>query len=140
MNGKVNSYNSKWLTVELIHSLPSSCMVIRNSNAVGKYLSSCGQASVERGFFVNRICDLSMADVPFSNDLLKSCKLSCSRYINAFELKKFDKIENEKSQKRRIKMDKIADVKEKKCAVESFIEDMEIDIEKFSFETEKEEE
>ena len=80
-----------------------------------------------------------MADVPFSNDLLKSCKLSRSRYINAFELKKFDKIENEKSQKRRIKMDKIADVKEKKCAVESFIEDMEIDIEKFSFETEKEE-
>ena len=36
-------------------------------------------------------------------------------------------------------MDKIADVKEKNCTVELCIESMEIDIEKFSFEAEKEE-
>ena len=69
-------------------------------------LSHC-QASVE-GFFVNKelltenlkeistisqrmvydhICDFSMTDVPFSNDLLKSYKLSHSRYTNALELK-----------------------------------------------------
>ena len=67
-----------------------------------------GQASVERGFSVNKellienleevsivserivydhVCDLSVTDVLFSNDLLKSCKLSHSRYANALELK-----------------------------------------------------
>ena len=55
------------------------------------------------------------------------------------ELKKSDEIENEKSRKRKIKMDEIADVKKKKHTVESCIESMEIDIEKFSFEAEKEE-
>ena len=39
VNGKINSYNSKSLMIESIHWSPSSCTVIRNSNAVGKYLS-----------------------------------------------------------------------------------------------------
>ena len=49
----------------------------------------------------NHICDLSVTDVPFPNDLLKSCKLYYSRYINALELKKSEKIENEKSKKKK---------------------------------------
>ena len=114
------------------------------------FIPSHGQASLERGFFVNKellisqeivnnhICDLSVTDVPFSSDLLKSCKLSHSRYTSALELKKSDEIENEKSRKRRIQMDEVADVKEKKSTVESCIESMEISIEKFSFEAEKE--
>ena len=59
----------------------------------------------------NHIYDLSVFDVPFSNDLLKSCKLSHSRYTSALELKKSDRVENEESQKGKIKMDEIADVK-----------------------------
>ena len=49
------------------------------------------------------------------------------------------KSRKEKTEKNPIKMDKTADVKEKKRTVESCIESMEINIGKFSFETEKEE-
>ena len=41
--------------------------------------------------------------------------------------------------KKKIKIDEIADVKEKNHTVESCIESMETDIEKFNFEAEKEE-
>ena len=78
-----------------------------------------------------------MTDLRFSSDLPKSYKLSHSRYTNALELKKSEEIENEKSRKRRIKMDEIADVKEKKLTVDSYIWRMEIDIEKLNFGTEK---
>ena len=78
-----------------------------------------------------------MTDLRFSSDLPKSYKLSDSRYTNTLELKKSEEIENEKSWKRRIKMDEIADVKEKKLTVDSYIWRMEIDIEKLSFGTEK---
>ena len=124
------------------------------------FILSHRQASVEGGFSINKklltenleevsiisqrvmynhICDLSVTDVPFPNDLLKSCKLYYSRYINALELKKSEKIENEKSQKKRkIKMDKVADVKKKKHTMESCTENMENGIEQFTFETKKE--
>ena len=125
------------------------------------FILSHRHASVEGGFSINKklltenleevsiisqrvmcnhICDLSVTDVPFPNDLLKSCKFYYSRYINALELKKSEKIENEKSQKkkRRIKMDKIADVKKKKHTMESCTENMENGIEQFTFETKKE--
>ena len=68
------------------------------------FILSHGQAFEERGFSVNKelltenleevsivsqrivydhICDLSVTDKPFSNDLLKSCKLPHSRNTNA---------------------------------------------------------
>ena len=138
MNGKINSYNSTLLMIESIHSLRE--FMHGNSKFkycwdVFKliFILSHGQASVvKRGFSIKKdllkenveevsivsqtivfdhICDLSVTDIPFSNDFLKSCKLSHTRSTNGLELKKSDKIENEKIQERRIKMDDIVDVK-----------------------------
>lgn len=121
---------------------------------------SHGQASVERGFSVNKelitenleeisiisqrtvydhILELGkpIHEVPLSNDLLKNCKLAHSRYTNALELKKAKAVDDERSRKRKLKLEEIAEVKEKKRALESCIESLEADIENYSLAAEK---
>ena len=122
---------------------------------------SHGQASVERGFSVNKellvenlaeesvVCQRMVYDhvistgkpvfeIPITNDLLKSCKLAHSRYTLALEQKRSKNEAEEKSRKRKIKSEEIADVKEKKRALESCIESLNVDIEQYSIAAEKE--
>lgn len=122
---------------------------------------SHGQASIERGFSINKellvenlqeesiVCQRmvydhvncsgkSITEVPMTNALLKSCKLAYSRYAAALQEKK-EKSDGElKDRKRKMKKDKIAQVKEKKRAVESCIESLNKDIENYSIAAEKE--
>ena len=80
----------------------------------------------------------SITEVPITNALLKSCKLAYSRYAAALQEKK-EKSDGElKDRKRKMKKDEIAQVKEKKRAVESCIESLNKDIENYSIATEKE--
>ena len=122
---------------------------------------SHGQASVERGFSINKelltenlqevsivsqrtVYDYMMElgkpvhEIPLTNDLIKSCKLAHSRYSNALELRKSKNKEEEKSRKRKLKLEEIAEVKEKKQALLSCINSLEIDIESYSIAAEKE--
>ena len=122
---------------------------------------SHGQASIERGFSINKellvenlqeesiVCQRmvydhvncsgeSITEVPMTNALLKSCKLAYSRYAAALQEKK-EKSDGElKDRKRKMKKDEIAQVKEKKRAVESCIESLNKDIENYSIAAEKE--
>ena len=122
---------------------------------------SHGQASIERGFSINKemlvenlheesiVCRRmvydhvnstgnSITEIPITSDMLKSCKLAYSRYAAALKEKKERSDVDIKSRKRKMKMDEIAQVKEKKKAVESCIESLNIDIEKYSIAAEKE--
>lgn len=122
---------------------------------------SHGQASVERGFSVNKELltenlqevsiisqrtvydymlelDKPVHEIPLTNDLLKSCKLAHSRYTNALEMKKSKVVEEERSRKRKLKLEEIAEVKEKRIALESCIKSLEVDIESYSIAAEKE--
>ena len=115
---------------------------------------SHGQAAVERGFSVNKellvenlqqlslvsqrivsdyLTDFgkSIIKVPLTNALLKSCQLAHSRYTTALEMNKNEAHAQEKDRKRKLKVEEIAEVKEKKRALET-------DIEKYSFAAEKE--
>ena len=122
---------------------------------------SHGQASVERGFSINKelltdnleevslisqriVYDyihesgMSITEIPISNELLKSCKLAHSRYSNSLALKRQQKDKESRNDKRKMKMEEIADVREKKRAIESSIKSMEDDVESFSLAAEKE--
>ena len=124
------------------------------------FVLSHGQAAVERGISVNKelltenleevslisqrlvydhINDsgLSITKIPLPNELLKSCKLAHSRYNSALENQKLKVSKDENKRKRKLKMEEIADVKEKKRAVESFIKSLEGDIETYSLAAEK---
>lgn len=122
---------------------------------------SHGQASVERGFSINKelltdnlqevslisqriVYDyihesgMSITEFPISNELLKSCKLAYSRYSTALASQKKQQDNNSRNAKRKLKMEEIADVREKKRAIESSIKSMEDDVESFSLAAEKE--
>ena len=70
-----------------------------------------------------------------SNDLVKSCRFAHSRYVKAMEDFKKAKFNDEKNRKRKRKM--IAEVIEKKRAVESCIKSLEPDIEGYSIAAEE---
>lgn len=95
---------------------------------------SHGQASVERGFSINKelltdnleevslisqrmVYDYinesgkSITEIPKCNELLKSCKLSRSRYFDALELKKQQNDGESRRKKRKMKMEEIAEVR-----------------------------
>ena len=122
---------------------------------------SHGQAAVERGFSVNkellvenlqqlslvsqRIVSKYLTDfrksiikVQLTKALLKSCQLVHSRYATALEMNKNEVHAQEKDRKRKLKIEEIAEVKEKKRAREAAIQSLETDIEKYSFAAEKE--
>ena len=71
----------------------------------------------------------SLTEFKVSNDLVKSCRLAHSRYVKAMEDFKKAKVNNEKNRKRRLKMNEIVEVTEKKRAIESCIKSLEPDIE-----------
>ena len=121
---------------------------------------SHGQSAVERGFSVNKellvenlekeslisqrmvydhmtATGLKVNEFTISKDLLKSCKLAHSRYTAALQANKNALVSEEKNLKRKLKMEEIANVKEKKKVVESCIETLQIDIEKYSIAAEE---
>ena len=125
------------------------------------FILSHGQAAVERGFSVNKellvenlqqtslisqrlICDYvsyfskPIPEIPLTNDLMKSCRLARSRYVAALEEKRNETVSLEKSRKRKLKLEEIAEVKEKKRALEGAIKSLETDIEAYSIAAEKE--
>ena len=90
-----------------------------------------GQAAVERGFAVNKevfienMQELSLisqrqvgdylhhvgkriSEVPMPNDLLKSCKLTHSRYLAALGKQNVEAIQEAKNLKRKLKREEIA--------------------------------
>ena len=71
----------------------------------------------------------SLTEFKVSNDLVKSCRLAHSRYVKAMEDFKKAKVNNEKNRKRRLKMNEIVEVTEKKRAIESCTKSLEPDIE-----------
>ena len=120
-----------------------------------------GQAAVERGFSVNKellvenlqqislisrrlICDYvsdfskPISGIPLTNEMLKSCRLAHSRYVVALEKKRNPTVSQEKSLKRKLKFEEIAEVKEKKRALEAAIKSLETDIEEYSIAAERE--
>lgn len=121
---------------------------------------SHGQASVERGFSVNKellvenlqcqslvsqrmvydhviSTEKSITELPIDKELVKSCKLAHSRYITALNDRKNEVVEGENNRKRKLKMSEIADVKEKKRVLEACIKSMETDIESYSIAAEE---
>ena len=97
-------FKSCWETFKLILILSHHQASGQRDFSINKELLTEtleGVSIASQRIVYNHICDLLKTDVPFSNDLLKSCKLSHSRYTNAFELKKSDEINNEKSQKKK---------------------------------------
>ena len=122
---------------------------------------SHGQTSVERGFSINKellvenlhkeliVCEKMVYDhvsstrnsitkITMTSAMLKSCKLAYSRYATALKEKKGKSDEELKNRNRKLKVVKIAQVKEKKKVLESFIESLNIAIEKCSIAAEKE--
>ena len=122
---------------------------------------SHGQAAVEIGFLVNKellvenLYQLSLVSksivsdyltdfgkaiikVPLTNAVLKSCQLVHSRYSTALKVNKNEAHSQEKDRRRKFKIEEIAEVKEKKRTLESAIQSLETDIEKYSFAVEKE--
>ena len=64
--------------------------------------------------------------------MLKSCGLAHSRYVAALEKKRNATVSKEKILKRKLKLEEIAEVKEKKRALEAAIKSFETDIEEYS--------
>ena len=80
----------------------------------------------------------SVTEIPITSAMLKSCKLPRVRYATALKEKK-EKSDGEiKNRKQKLKTDEIAQVKEKKKALELCIESLIIDIEKYIIAAEKE--
>ena len=121
---------------------------------------SHGQSAVERGFSVNKellvenlkkvsivnqrivydhfiASEVKLNEFPISNKLLKSCRLAHSQYIAALEENKKLVISDEKTRKRKMKSDEIAQVNEKKITLESCIKGLEADIETYSIAAEE---
>ena len=69
--------------------------------------------------------------------MMKSCKLAYSRYNTALEANKNKSAQEVKDRKRKMKMEEIATVTEKKRAVESCIDSLNKDIETYSISAEK---
>ena len=122
---------------------------------------SHGQAAVERGFSVNKerlvenlqqtslisqrlifdyVSDFSkpISEIPLTNEMLKSCQLAHSRYVAALDKNRNTTVSQEKSLKRKLKLEEIAEVKEKKRALEAAITTLQTDIEEYSIAAEKE--
>ena len=121
---------------------------------------SHGQADVDWGFSVNKellvenlqqtslisqrlICDYvsnfskPIPEIPLTNEMLKSCQLAHSRYVVALEKKRNATVSREKSLKWKLKLEEIAEVKEKKRALEAAIKNFETDIEEYSLKLKK---
>ena len=73
-----------------------------------------------------------ISEILLTNKMLKSCRLAHSRYIVALEKKKNRTVSQDKSLKRKLKFEEIAEVKEKKRALEAAIKSLETDIEEYS--------
>ena len=122
---------------------------------------SHGQASVERGFSVNkellvenlmeesiesqrmvydhiRSADKPITEIPITNDLIKSCKLAHSRYTAVLEERKKQCKQTDKDLKRKLKGEEVAEVKEKEGALELSIQCLKKDIIDYSLAAEKE--
>ena len=70
--------------------------------------------------------------------MLKSCQLAHSRYVATLEKKRDTTVSQEKSLKWELKLEEIAEVKEKKRALEAAIKSFVTDIEEYSIVAEKE--
>ena len=115
---------------------------------------SHGQAAVERRFSVNKelfvenlqqislisqrlICDYfadflkPISEILLTNKMVKSFWLSHSRYIAALERKRNATVSQEKNLKQKLKLEEIAEVKEKR-ALEAAINSLETSIEEYS--------
>ena len=75
-------------------------------------------------FIIQRlVCDYvsnflkPISEIPLTNEMLKSCRLGHSRYVVALERKTNPTVSQEKSLKRKLKFEEIAEVKEKKRAL-----------------------
>ena len=79
----------------------------------------------------------SLTEFKVSNNLVKSCRLADSCYVNALGDFIKAKVSDEKNLKRKLKMNEIAEVTEKKGAVESCIKSLEQNIESYSITTEE---
>ena len=76
-------------------------------------------------------------EFPISKALEKSCKLAHSCYVAALEENKKTSLNEEKSRKRKLKLEERAAVQEKKKVLETCIKDMESDVENYSTAAEK---
>ena len=117
-----------------------------------------GQGSVERGFSVNKellvtnltqqsiisqrlvygtinYLDTELHDFKISNDLLKSCKLGHSRYVQVLDKQKEVQVVDNKSLKRKLIQEEITEIKRKKLLVEEPIKAMDGDVENLCVQT-----
>ena len=69
--------------------------------------------------------------------MLKSCQLAHSRYAAALEEKRNATVSREKSLKWKLKLEEIAEVKEKKRVLEAAIKNFETDSEEYSLQLKK---
>ena len=117
-----------------------------------------GQGSVERGFSVNKellvtnliqqsiisqrlvydtinYLDTELHDFKISSDLLKSCKLGHSRYVQVLDKQKEVQVVDNKSLKRKLIQEEITEIKRKKMLVEEPIKAMDGDVENLCLQT-----
>ena len=85
-----------------------------------------------------RSADKPITEIPITNDLIKSCELAHSRYTAVLEERKKQCEQTDKDLKRKLKGEEIAEVKEKKRALESCIQCPEKDMVDYSLAAEKE--
>ena len=79
-----------------------------------------------------------ITEIPITNHLIKSCKLAHSWYTAVLEERKKQCKQTDKDLKQKLKGEEIAEVKEKKRALESCIRCLEKDIVDYSLAAEKE--
>ena len=79
----------------------------------------------------------TLSEFQISNELIKSCKLAHTQYTQSIETNKKTIVQCEKDRKRKLKMEEIATVKEKKQALEPCVKSLQVDIEKYSIEAEE---
>ena len=72
--------------------------------------------------------DTELHDFKISNDLLKSCKLAHSRYVQVLEKQNEDQVVDNKSLKRKLIQEEIAEIKRKNTLVEESIKAMDEDV------------
>ena len=118
---------------------------------------SHGQASIERGFNVNsevlvenllqeslisqrivydqlRSYEAKIPDIPITRKMILSCKGAHQKYTQSLADKQKDKVDDEKSKKRKLKQEEVMSVKRRKTDLEKVVSTLKKDIEHCSIE------
>ena len=95
---------------------------------------------ISQSLISDYISDFSkpISEILLTNKMFRSSGLTHSRYVAALEKKRNATVSQEKSLKQKLKLEEIAEVKEKKRALEAAVKSLETGIEDYSIAAEKE--